>query len=232
MRAAIVSLLVLAVLLVAADRGGAWLAGRAASDAVAQHAPFRERPSVTVHGVPFLTQAVGGTYHDVEVRGGGLVLGSVSGASLDAHLRGVHLPLGSLVHRSVTRLPCDAVDGTVTLPYAELARLSGVPGLVLTGSGDDLGATAALTVPVLGTLRVSGAAALAVVDGALRLRVTRLQVLGVSVPSGLLATLQDQLNVPIPLPQLPYGLHVDGVRPAANGVQVHGSGSKVVLGTG
>ena len=225
----IVVLLALAGVVVVGDRVAAAFAESQAADFLVVHAPFDEKPKVTVHGIPFLTQAAQGRYGDIEVAGGGLQLGDIHGASLDANLRGVHLALGDIVHKSVQQLPIDHVDGEVTLPYSELARLSNVSGLSLAYDTGGVKVTYGVAVPLLGTITASGTATITVTGSDVRLAVTKLTAAGVSIPSAVLSQLSSALAVPIPIPALPYGLKITSVDPAASGIVVHGAATNVVL---
>jgi LmeA-like phospholipid-binding len=225
----LVALLVLAGVLVIGDRVAAAYAQNSASNFLVVHAPFDEKPTVRVRGVPFLTQALRGRYEDVEVSGGGLQLGDISGASLDAHLRGVHLGLGDLVKRDVHQLAIDHVDGNVTLPYSELARLSGVSGLTLASDAGAVKVTLGVSVPLIGRVQLSGTADIVLSGSNIRLKVTKLAAVGVSVPSLLLSQFSQAVQVPIAIPTLPYGLMITSVAAADTGVVVHGAASNVVL---
>jgi hypothetical protein len=227
--ALLITLVVVAGVLVIGDRVAAAFAESQTSKSLVVHAPFAERPKVTVHGFPFLTQAIGGKYDDVEVSGGGLQLGDIRGASLDAHLRGVHLALSDVFHQDVHQLDVDSVDGDVTLPYSELARLSGVSGLTL---ADDQGAivvSLSSSVPLLGTVQLTGTATATVSGSSLRLQIVKLSALGVSIPQSVLAQLSSAIQVPITIPALPYDLKITSVAAGEAGVVVHGTGTDVVL---
>jgi len=212
-----------------ADRIGATLAERKASEFVSQ--PFGHPANVRVHGTPFLTQALRGRYADVEVSGGGLQIGEMSGATLDAHLYNLVLPLRELLGGRTTQLPCDRVEGQIVLPYGELARVSRIPGLSLTYVNRRLTATAAVPVPGIGQLaRVSGEAVLRIMpNGAVWLRVRGVAVAGISLPSFIMKQLIPSLSVPIALPSLPYGLVLDQLVPAESGLIVRASADDVVF---
>lgn len=211
------------------DRIGASLAERKASEFVSQ--PFGQPANVRVHGTPFLTQALRGRYTDVEVSGGGLVIGEMAGATLDAHLYNVLLPLRELLGGRTTELPCERVEGRIVLPYGELARVSRIPGLSLTYVGGRLTATAAVPVPGIGQLaRVSGEAVLRIMPGgAVWLRVRGIAVAGISLPSFIMKQLIPSLSVPIALPSLPYGLVLDELIPSESGLVVRASAVDVVF---
>lgn len=226
----IVLVVLLAVGLAAAlaDRRCAALAERKASAYLSE--PFAHPPTVRVHGTPFLTQALRGRYREVEVSGGGLQVGELAGATLTARLYNALLPLRELLGGRTTCLPCKRVEGRIVLPYGELARLSRIPGLTLSYGKERLVASASLPVPGVGQLaQVSGEASLSLVGGTVWLRVRGLSVAGISLPSLVLKQLMPSLNVPIPLPPLPYGLRLDELEPAASGLLVCGSADDVVF---
>jgi hypothetical protein len=223
------ALLAVALAVALADRIGSGLAERKASEFVSE--PFGHPATVRVHGTPFLTQALRGRYSDVEVSGGGLQIGEMSGATLDAHLYNVLLPLGELLGGRTTQLACDRVEGRIVLPYGELARVSRIPGLALTFEDGRLMASAAVPVPGISQLaRVSGEAVLRVMPGdAVWLRIRRVAVAGISLPSLILRQLLPTLSVPIPIPALPYGLHLDDVTPSPTGLVVRASAEPIVF---
>ncbi len=229
----LITLVVIAGVLVIGDRVAAAFAQSQAADFLVVHAPFDEKPKVTVHGVPFLTQAIRGKYDDIEVAGGGLQLGEIRGASLDAHLHGVHLALTDIFHQDVHQLDVDSADGDVTLPYSELARVSNVSGLTLADDEGNIKVTLSSSVPLLGTVQLSGTADATVSGSSVRLKIVTLTALGVSIPAAVLSQLSSAIQVPITIPALPYGLKITSVGAAAAGVVVHGAATDVVLqGTG
>jgi hypothetical protein len=218
----------LAVVVAVLDRV---LAAAAEAKAAEYLAPsFGHPATVRVHGRPFLTQAVRGRYAEVEVLGT-LRVGEINGATLVAHLTNAYLPLRDLLGRRAAELPCETVTGRLVLPYAELARLAPIPGLTLTFEGERLLAAAALPVPGISQLaRVSGEAVLTLAPGgAVWLRIRGVSVAGVSLPGLLLNQLIPTLNVPVPLPELPFGLRLDDLRPTASGLVVDGSAEAVVF---
>lgn len=231
MLTAVVVLVVLALLVLAlalADRLLAALAERKAADYLSE--PFGHPATVRVHGTPFLTQALRGRYRNVEVVGG-LRIGDINHATLVAYLTNAYLPPRELLGGRARELPCEHVSGRLVLPYDELARVARIPGLVLTFDGERLSASAALPVPGISQLaRIGGEAVLSVAaGGAVWLRVRGVSVAGLTLPGLVLNQLLPTLNVPIPLPPLPYGLRVDELRPTANGLVVDGSADAVVL---
>jgi hypothetical protein len=182
---------------------------------------------VDITGFPFLTQAVGGTYDDVKISLTAAELGQPAGTRADVDLRGVHLPLSSVLSGSVSRIPVDRVDGTATLSYALVSSQIGHGttlswaggGLRLSTSVTVLGQTVPLT--AVGTVRLDGDQL--VVDA------SQASAAGVSVPSALVSRASRALDLRYRVPALPFGLHLTGVRPTADGVVVDVVGTGTVL---
>lgn len=223
-----VVVVLLAVVLPLLDRVIASAAERKASEYLS--APFGHPATVRVHAKPFLTQALRGRYTDVEVLGS-LRIGEINGATLVAHLTNAYLPIRELLGGRTTELPCERVQGRLVIPYTELARVSRIPGLSLAFDGRRLLASAALPVPGISQLaRVSGHAVLTITGaGDVWLQVRDVAVGGIALSSFLLSQLLPTLNVPIPLPPLPYGLRFDEMHPSATGLVVDGSADAVVF---
>ncbi|MBE7188320.1 DUF2993 domain-containing protein [Jatrophihabitans endophyticus] len=222
-------LVLVGLLLVLVDRQAATVAERRASEFLS--ASFGRPADVHVEGAPFLTQALRGRYRDVRVSGGGLRLGVLNGASLDARLRNVYLSTRRVLGRQVEEMTCEHLSGRIVLPYAELARVAKIPGLQLTHVGGRLLASAAL--PVAGfdqIARVNGEAVWSVGGGgSVWLRIRGVSVVGIAVPSLVMSQLLPTLNVPIPLPELPFGLRIENLEPEPDGLAVTGSAAAPVF---
>jgi hypothetical protein len=224
---AVVVLLLVAGLLLA-DRLLAATAERKAAEYLSE--PFGHPATVRIHGGSFLPQALSGRYRDVEVLGT-LGIGEIHGATLVAHLTNAYLRPRELLGGRARELPCEKVVGRIVLPYSELARLAPIPGLVLSFEGERLMASAALPVPGISQLgRVSGEAVVTLAPGgAVWLRIRGVSVAGLALPRLVLSQVLPSLNVPVPLPALPFGLRLDALRPTATGLVVDGSADAVVF---
>lgn len=227
--AAVAIVLLLALTLVLTDRHAASIAERRASEFLA--GPLGRPPVVRIHGRPFLTQAVRGRYARVHVSAGGLRIGEMTGATLDADLQTVHLSARELLGHRAEELSCEQVRGTLVLPFGELARVSAIPGLEFRQRGERLLASAALPIPGLNQLaRVNGEAIWTLQGpGSVWLRIRGVSVAGIALPGIVLNQLLPSLDVPVPLPELPYGLRIDGLRPTAAGLEVTGGASGVTF---
>jgi hypothetical protein len=232
MGALVVALAVVAVLVVAAVLADRYLLTEAERRASAYlETPLGQAAELSVHGSPFLTQAIRGRYRDVEVRATNLAIGVFRSTVLQAHLVNAYLPLRSLLGRRVRELPVEHVHGHLLIPYRDLARVSPVPGLRFFYRDDRLIATARLPVPGLGQVAgVSGEAVATIgADGTVVVRVRNIAVAGFTVPGIVVSQLAPALAFAVPLPPLPYGLRIDQLTPTADGLRVAGSAQAVVL---
>jgi LmeA-like phospholipid-binding len=223
--ALLVPLVVLIGCLVLADRIGLAVAQNRVADELADKRPFTARPNVRIHGIPFVTQAVRGNYDDIEVNGPG-ELTPVGAIDIRSQLHGVHIPLAS-VRAGVQSVPIDSAEVTVRAPLANVARATGVKGLVLRSNGSDLLISAPVDVPVLGTVQVNATAVLQVRSGELRATVTRVEAAG--LPPALGTQFQDQMGFQLQLGRLPYNAVVTSVRTSNGNVELSGTAKSIVL---
>lgn len=234
MRRVIVVVVGLALVLIGLD-----IAARAAAQTVlARHLQasegLRQRPSVTVHGVPFLWQVITGDYERVETRlrqvptGGDLRLDSV-----DVRLTGVHLPLTALLGSGVTQIPVDAVQatGTTTFDALETQVNAEIPNGLATveigyGGTDRLAVNATYT-GLGGPVEVSGTATLSISRGELILTLPEDSL--AQIPDLFRPTVSRLLAQTVSMQQLPFGLAPTRVGVTPDGVTVTAAADDVVL---
>ena len=142
MRRLLIALVVLAALLVVADRVGVVLAQRALANQIRTELQLDQTPEVSIRGVPFLTQALSGSYREVRVKLPDVDSGALQNIGVDAKLVGVRAPLGDVLRRQLDEVPVDRITGDLTIGYAELARASGIAGLRITRDGTRCGCPA------------------------------------------------------------------------------------------
>ena len=218
----------LLVLLLAADRVAAALAGRALAGELAQLGSLGARPDVTVEGVPFLTQALRGRYRSVSVQARDVEAGDVRLPRLTVRLEGAHVPLGEAVAGAVTAVPVERVEAAALVPYDELAGRLDDRGLAVAPEGDRVRISG--RVRLLGRpVQASALSALSVEDGRIVVRAEELDV-GSDVLSGVATrALRGRFDQRLDLGGLPYGLVLDGVRVRPDGVAVTASARDAVL---
>ncbi len=231
MRRLTIVLVVLLLLLVVVDRVAAFAAGSMAGGALRDDLHLQDKPSVTVHGWPFLTQVAAGRYDDIQITAHGVDVSGLPGLSVDVRLVGAHLSAGDLIHRRLDAVPVDRVQGAVTVPYDDIASASKVPGLRLHQDGDAVVLTAPLT--VFGQqLDISAAAVLTVSDGALRVSARAPKAGDGSLGQAAVAQVIGALSFAVPLRHLPFGVQVTDVHPAADGIVAAARVDDVVLRRG
>jgi hypothetical protein len=227
MRALLVVILLLIGLVLVADRVAVGFAEDRVAEQVAEKGGLAGTPEVDIDGFPFLTQAVGGRYDEVRISLTADQLGQPEGTSADVVLRGVEVPLSSVLAGSVQEVPVERIDGTATLSYALLSAQLG-SGTELEREGDGLRITR--TLEVLGQqVRLTATGQVALDGNDLVVDVEEASGAGVDVPGFLLDRATDLLDLRYPVPALPFGLQLTGVRPAADGVDIRVEATGTVL---
>lgn len=227
MRALVVVLLLLGGLFVLADRVAVGIAEDQVGQQIAEQGGLTGTPGVDIAGFPFLTQALGGTYDDVRVALTAHELGQPEGTRADIALHGVHVPLSAVLSGSLSEVPVDTVDGTARVSYALLSAQFGSDTEVRP-EGDRLRITR--TVELLGRqLRLTAVGQVTLEGNDLVVDVQEATGAGVEVPGFLLDQAADLLDLRYPVPELPFGLRLTGVRPAADGVDIRVGATDAVL---
>lgn len=224
----VVLLALLAGILVVVDRVAVAVAQDEVATKLAGQRPFSGKPSVSIHGFPFLTQTVGGIYHDIEVTGLGEPIAGMVGAHVDAQLHGAHIPLSSLRTRPDT-VPVDRVQVTVTIPLVQLARVAGVPNLKLSTQNGNLVARAPISLPGVGSITLSGTVHLDVTSSGLDGTLTDIRALGSVLPSSVTDDAKQALHLHVALPNLGYGSTVTSAHAVGSNIVFTGSARNVVL---
>jgi hypothetical protein len=223
------SLVVLVVLAVGADRVALVVAERAVASQLQASGDLTVRPSVTIGGVPFLTQAVSGRYSSVRVRAADVSAGGERLSVFAATLDGVSLSLSSALSGSVDEVPVDHLQARVVLSYADLQRrlrdrrLALSPGpdglLRVTGSLTALGRT--VSASALSSVRLSGTSVVVTAQ--------RFEVGARPADRVLTAALGRRLDFTARIGERPYGLALTGVRIAPEGVVATAAAKHTVL---
>lgn len=222
----LVALLLLLVVLCAADRGAEQVAEGVLAAQVGDE--LRGSPSVEIGGWPFLTQALAGRYEAIDVRGDGLRQAGLEVRDVAVRLEGVQVPLSSVVGGDITSVPVDRLSGRVRVPYGDLADAAAQRGITLRTEGDRVRVTARLT--LLGqSVEASALSRVAVEGDELVVGAQDYQVAGQALTGALRRAVDGRLDVRVPLPVLPYGLRVTGVQVAADGVDVQAASDGAVL---
>jgi hypothetical protein len=225
---ALVGLVVLLVVALAADRVGVEYAEQRVATQLQEELALSAPPGVEINGFPVLTQAVAGRYDDVRLTLSEADLGELSGLDVVVGLEGLHLPLSELFSENVEAVPVDRVEGTVSVPYAEVAAQIGEG--VAVANGPD-GVVVTQTLEVLGQdVEVSGTGQLLVAGpDEIGVTVVGLSLAGVEIPDFLIEQLQDQLSFVYIVPPLPFGLQITEVVATDGGFDISAAAEDTVL---
>jgi hypothetical protein len=231
LRRLLIALLVVVVAaVVAADRVGAHVAAHVLAGKLETDEHLSSRPSVSIGGIPFLTQAFAGKYSDITVTAHDFTTtDGVPVQTLSAKLHGVHVPLSKVIHGSVKQVPVDRVDGRAFVSFDGLARY-----LAGHGAAVRLKRASATSVEVI--RRISAGKRTASVDGIATIRVSS-DVVTLSVGRLTVNGLGSQ-PVPVapyllqvPLRALPFRFSVTSVTVTDAGIAGTGVAHHVVLGS-
>ncbi len=228
MRRLLIALAVLVGLVVVADRVGVLLAQRALANQIETELALQQTPEVSVRGIPFLTQAVGGRYEEVRVVLPDVDSGQLQNIGVDARLLGVRAPLGDVLRRQVDEVPVDRITGDLTIDYDDLARASGISGLRIVRDGDALRVSG--TVEVLGRqVDATAVGRVEVADNDIDIVAEQAQVAGVRLPQPALDLAARLLSFRVSPRDLPLELRITGVRTGDEALQVTAESDAAVL---
>lgn len=209
MKKLLVAVLLLALILLGLDRGGAYAASRVLASKIKTQQHLQDTPKVTVHGFPFLTQVVGGKYTEVDVVAKGLVGNGLRIAEIDVAAHGIKVALGDAIHGRVSDVPVEEATGVVHLSYADVnallaKRADRIPSI----SYDTAGRVKVhARLSALGETVTPAVSADVSVDGDV-LRVVPLADSLSAIPSLLRPLARSALTFSVPVTGLPFGIHL------------------------
>ena len=228
MRKLLIAVIVIVILLVAADRVAAVVADRQIASRVETSYHLPSKPSVSVQGFPFLTQVAAGSYHEIDLSIGQVSSGGVQVNDLAAHLMGVHAPVRDLFGGKYSNITAAQVTGTGSVPLSTVQ--SRVPqGVQLSPDGGAVRMSG--TVSYLGvSVPVSAVASLGVSPSGITVTPTRISLgSGINAPA---SAISGQFRFTIPVTGLPLHLSLTSVSVTPSGFQVSVSAANVALNTG
>jgi hypothetical protein len=232
-RLLIILVIFLIALVIAGDRIGAAVGAHVLAGKVQNFEELPHRPSASISGIPFLTQAFGGKYHNVKITAHGVPVNEVSVTTLTANLHGVHLPFSKAVHGSVSQVPVDRVDGTAYVSFTDAnSYLAKHP---VAGQNIRLGASrTASSVNVTDQTRVGGkpvtlhgVGVVSVAHNVVTVTVSHLIGTGGRLPKGS----AKHVTVSLPLQGLPFRLQLNTVKVDSTGMTGAGGATNIVLGS-
>ena len=223
-RAVAITLIVLIVLFVAADRIGDYLAEKQAAKTIQSSQNLPSRPSVDIAGFPFLTQLAAEHFDKITITAKDVPVGD-SGHLLQ--LATLQVVLHSIdVSRNFHRVHADNATATATASYAALSQALGLT-VRYAGNGRIAASkdvtVAGQTVPA----RVSTRPELA--NGAVTFTGTTVDNLG-QLGGSAGSSLDGLFAINLPLQNVPFHVRATGLQVDASGVHLDLAGSDLVYG--
>jgi hypothetical protein len=211
-------LLLLALLVVAADRIGLLVAERQIAAKVQSSQDLSRRPSVDIEGFPFLTQVLANHYPKVRLAARDLTVGDS-----DRRVRLAEVRAGFDDVRTVDNFSgatAGTASGTALLRYQELSRALGVT-LSYAGGGR---VQASSSIEVLGRTVTGTASAAVGVAGGDELTFSSVRVgvpqAGIAVPQQLTNQFSSVFASKLSLRGLPFHLRIQQLVAAEDGVRI------------
>ncbi|MGP3914446.1 LmeA family phospholipid-binding protein [Nonomuraea sp. 10N515B] len=219
MRKLIVFLIVLVILLVAVDRVAAAGVERDLANRIAAAADLSGTPTVTIEGIPFLTQAVAGRYPEVRFNLGTFSYGGVPVKNLRGAAYDVTAPLADVLqNRATARAGRVTISGTLTRATIDKYAPRGVK---IGGNGQRLTASGEVTVGVK-KVQFNAEMRVEVANGGIRLQAEKIE----GVPSQLAQFVSYTIQFK---GELPFDVKVTGVKSVAEGLEFSAEASDVPI---
>ncbi|WP_405484200.1 DUF2993 domain-containing protein [Nocardia sp. NBC_00511] len=218
MRGLLTLIVVLAIALVAGDRIAVVLVQNEIGRRIASEYQLSARPAVDINGFPFLTQAVDGTYGDIDIRVGDWTDKQITVHNLDVTLDKVSAPLGDIANNRTENLVAATATATALVPYTTVQPYAPAGVESISNGQNGLDVTGTFTVggiPIPATVVVT----VAPTDDGIQITPVSVQAAagGPMIP---LALLRDTLTFTVPLQQLPVGAKLTSIQPTPAGLQV------------
>lgn len=234
--------LILAVVLVVADRAASAVAANQLQARVAQELQARQvgyaSLDVTVAGVPFLTQVARGRFESISIDMTDVRLHS---GDLEATLPALHVVAtevqanAAAVARGDASVVAERVVGRAVVSYAGLTGLVdlqeySISDVTFAESAGALRASA--TVNVVGlSLPIEATAEVSLQDGQINLRFRDAGAVGLEVPEAALGILDALANavIVVAMPPLPFDITLDTLEVTPGGLRIGAIGRDITL---
>lgn len=229
MRALALGVAVAVVLLIAVlDRGGAAYAERRVAEDVRSTGLVASPPDVQVTGLPFLTQALSGSYDRVVVQASDVPAGGLRLSRLEVELVEARVPLSEALSGNVTEVPISSLTAQALVTYDEISQRYEDRDLVVEPEGDRLRVSGTLS-GFGRTVAVEALSRVEVVDGQFRVTAEQIRFGDEGAERELPQDLRLQVDLQVPVEDLPYGLVVTGVDVRPDGVVLSAQAQDVLL---
>ncbi|MCF7551570.1 MULTISPECIES: DUF2993 domain-containing protein [Pseudonocardia] len=250
----IITVLVLAGVLVAADYAAAAAAESVVSRQLRERLDLADDPNVRINGFPFLTQAVAGEYGSIELTADRLKVGDLQNVQLRANLHDVQAPLSGLLGSGTPGLRVGTAEGAARVGADDINRMlpgidrlslgnvdaNAIADLITDGADPSLRALDPESVArISGDVPVGGGrtesvvvfAELQVADGAMRVvpRVVR-DSSGDELPEPVASIVRQTFALRVDPGGLPFGVVPTTLQVRDGTLEIAGEASDVVIG--
>lgn len=217
MRKLLIAVVVLAVLLVTADRVAVAVAENQVSSKVAAAYSLPSRPQVSIQGFPFLTQALSGDYSEIDISVAGVQADGATLTDLKARFTGVHAPLSEVLGGRATTVTADHARGSAIVGFAAVSRRLPLQHVSLAADGRYLKVSGTLVYQG-NRVPLSAVVGLSVASGGIRVTPRSLHLPG-SLGS-LSSQVSGRFGFVLPLQALPLHLRLTSVAVTPAGLRI------------
>ncbi|MFG2006557.1 DUF2993 domain-containing protein [Spirillospora sp. NPDC048911] len=221
-------LLVLLILLIggviAADRVGVRVAQDEIGKQVAAQYNLQQRPEVKIHGFPFLTQAIGGEYDQIDVKLGQWTDRGVTVGDVTIEMRGVQAPLSEVTSGNAGNVTARTATASAVIPYSVIKARAPKEVKDIAPKGDYL------QVDLNGVIAgypLKGSAVVSVKPSAKGIVVTPISGGLAGLPQ--LPAVGQLVSWTVPVANLPVGSRISDIQPTPDGLRVAATASDVRL---
>lgn len=232
MRKLVITLIVLAVLLVAADFGLRAYAESRTATAVQTELGTTAVPDVSIEGFPFILHAVKGEYPQVIITAANIDNGLLPGIRAQLNLFQVTLPLRDALSGNTSQLAAQSTTLQVLIPLTSLSAALKQPNLTLSAAPDGSLAVATSVTVAGREIPLTGTASITVENDTLTLAVDSLAAAGLDLTPVVTAAanaLVGGLRRSFPLTGLPFSVTAATVSVAGGDVVVSATTGPVLL---
>jgi len=208
-----ITLIVIILVLVAADRGALALTENAMASQFQSSVGLSGKPSVSIPGIPFLTQLAERDFKTVNVNATNETTGPLEIKSLTATAHGMHI-------HGLNSAEIDQFTATALVTFTALGNAGGIPqGITLSADGPNkIQATVSI-----GPISDS-ATAQVTQTGPNKINIHIIDAGG--IPTSVLGSLMD---FTITIPKLPAGVAIQSISITQQGLMITASGSHVTV---
>jgi hypothetical protein len=220
-------LLVVAILLIggviAADRIGVKVAQDEIAKQIAAQYNLPRKPVVTIHGFPFLTQAIGGEYDQIDVSIGDWTQQDITVSDLKIQLSGLKAPLMDVVNGDNSAMAARTATASAIVPYDVIKKRAPQGVKEISPEGKDL--------RLRGTFAFLGFNTDVTMVVSVKATPQGIAITPESVQTGTgtipIAILQQRLTFTVPVRNLPIGSRISRIEVTANGLLVAATADNV-----